>query len=494
MTGATHDELCDALLRPDGQEDLRLVTYALSTGSRRRTALLREVIEPLDGDRHVHGNASVTSTYVLRTATHAAETGLGVAIAHSHPGASGWQAMSGPDRDAESSYGNLAREITGLPLIGLTLAGGDQQWSARHWDAGTGTGIDASHCVNVRVIAAQLNVSWNDYLAPVPAEDRRLRRTTSAWGPRVQADLARRSVLIVGLGSVGFDVAVRLAASGCTDIGLMDFDTVDWVNLDRLIGATRRDAKLGRRKIDVAHELVAAQATHPTVTIKTHSESICEPEGFKIALDYDLVFSCVDRPWPRAVLNALAYTDFIPVVDGGIAIDAFSDGGIRNATWRSHVIGPGRPCLTCIGQLDPSHVPLDIEGLLDDAVYIAGTGITEPGAPNVATLSISVAAALLSQYVSLNAAPGGLGDPGPLRYLLSTHSLEHLQMDSAPHCATEAQLGAGNERFNLTGGHPAAEERRSQTRQRSDTTRSATDPQPFIAAAFRAIRRRWTHR
>ena len=112
-------------------------------------------------------------------------------------------------RDAESSYANLVREITGLPLVGMTLAGGDTTWSARHWDTGTGTGVDCTHATNVRVIGDRLAVSWNDALSPPPAPTRTQTRTISAWGPNRQADLARRRVLVVGAGSVGLDVAAR---------------------------------------------------------------------------------------------------------------------------------------------------------------------------------------------------------------------------------------------------------------------------------------------
>ena len=274
-----------------------------------------------------------------------------------------------------------------------------------------------------------------------------------------------RQARVVGLGSIGLDIATRLAATGLTHIGLMDFDVIEPVNLDRLIGATAIDALLGRRKIDVAERVVRTSATARNITIETFDTSICEPAGQRAALDYDIVFCCVDRPWPRAVLNQIAYTDLIPVIDGGIAIDAFADGGIRNATWRTHVVAPGRPCLVCNNQLDPGQVALDISGLLDDPTYIAGAADdqahAETSAANVAILSIGAAASQLAQYVSLNTSPGGLGDPGPLQFLLSTHTLEHLAHESEPNCHIETQTGAGDRRIDLTGAHPRAENQRA---------------------------------
>ena len=245
MTEATEKDLLSNLVRADEQEDLCLATYQPSTGMGRVSALVTEAIPPEAGDRIVHGNATLTAEYVLRAAEIAQSKNSGLVLLHSHPGAIGWQPMSRPDHEAESSYAYLARTITGHPMVGMTLATRDNMWSARHWDTGSGRQMACTYSTNVRVIGDKLSISWNETLRPPPRSTERQVRTVSSWGERCQADIARRRVLVVGAGSVGLDVAVRLAASGICDLTVMDFDLVEFHNLDRLIGADapRRNAQ-----------------------------------------------------------------------------------------------------------------------------------------------------------------------------------------------------------------------------------------------------------
>ncbi|MHA7293544.1 ThiF family adenylyltransferase [Arthrobacter sp. HLT1-21] len=326
----------------------------------------------------------------------------------------------------------------------MTLAG-DGTWSARTWAQ-----AQSFHAGDVRVVGPSFELSWNSTQQPAPVSNGRQLRTISAWGEKTQGDLARLRFLVIGVGSVGLDVAVRLAAAGARQVGVMDFDVVQEHNLDRMIGATPADATSRRLKVEVAHREMSRAATDSNPDFLIYTQDVTTLEGQATALDYDVMISCVDRPYPRAILNQMAYSDLIPVIDGGIGIDVFPGGGMRGATIRTHTLTPGRPCMVCSGQIDMSDVALDKQGLLEDPSYIAASGQVERGRQNVALLSIGVSAGLLAQVVSLLAKPGGRGVSAPLRYSLAAQSLEHLDMASRPNCPFETPTGRGDRRVMLT--------------------------------------------
>ena len=229
------------LIRADGQEDLCFAIWHPSEGSHRTTALLHRLILPQPGERAVHGNASFHPEYFERALGEAVEAQGGLAFLHSHP-APGWQNMSSDDIRAEEGHAAATKGATGLPLVGLTL-GNDGAWSARFWEKTRPKKYERRWCENVRVVGDPFTVTYADQLRPPPRFKEELRRTISSWGKEAQAKLARLRIGMVGAGSVGTIVAETLAQSGIQDITLIDFDTVENLNLDRLLHATTSTAE-----------------------------------------------------------------------------------------------------------------------------------------------------------------------------------------------------------------------------------------------------------
>lgn len=454
--------LRDHLARADGQEDLCFAIWHPSTGRTRQSALITSAVLPLEGERDVHGNASFQSDFVLRAAQMARQEDGGLTLMHSHPEGVGWQMMSVPDERAEASIVNIAQEVCELPLVGMTLATGDQSWSARLWQ-GSGRNVSHREAEAVRCIGERLGITFNDRLRPRPKFQDSQTRTVSAWGEEAQAFISRLKVLIVGAGSVGGIVAERLARTGVQTIGLMDHESVELVNLDRLLGATADDVRLSRSKVEVAERTVRAASTAAAVVVRGSDRSVCEPEGMLDALDYDIMFSCVDRPWPRHVLNTIAYADLVPVIDVGIRVQSFPDGALRNAYWRTSVARPCGVCLACLGQFDPAFVQVERDGSLDSPSYLEGLPEDSPLKirQNVAIFSASAASAALEHFISYLITPSGFGDTGPIEYALATHSMTRSTAQCVDGCPYSGDAGVGDRRFDPTGRHEAAERARA---------------------------------
>lgn len=487
LTGATDKALRDHVARPDGQEDVCFALWRPSQGSERLTALVSQPILPLEGERHVHGNASFEGHYLVRAAEIAARANAGLVLVHSHPKGLGWQGMSPDDVNAEQRNAARVKAITGMPFVGMTIGTADGGWGARLWEKTAPRTYERRDCENVRVVGGQLRLTFQPDMRPAPSLREELTRTVSAWGENVQADLARLRIGVVGLGSVGSIVAEALARMGVEHIRLIDFDSVEILNLDRVLNARRVHAENDVAKVVSAAEALAESATAERVRIDALEWSAVEEEGFRAALDCDLLFSCVDRPWPRYALNVAAYAHLVPVIDGGIIVSRTRTHKMRGADWRAHIAAPGRRCLECLGQYDPGTVELEREGRLDDPSYIKQLADDHPVKrnENVFAFSVGCAGLELSQLISLVAAPAGISDVGAQLYHLKTGTLENDDTGCEARCFFSGPLLAkGDLSVDPTGIHPLA----AQARARRETAQA---PSPEAPAPMPTITRSW---
>ena len=100
--------------------------------------------------------------------------------------------------------------------------------------------------------------------------------------------------------------------------------------------------------------------------------SVHDSKAYEEALDCDVLFSCVDRPVARDVLNHIANAHLIPVIDGGVAVvtDTPQD-KLFSAHWRAQIVTPYHKCMRCSGQYNSSMVVMELDGSLDDPSYVS---------------------------------------------------------------------------------------------------------------------------
>jgi len=457
-----HDSAACHLIRQDGQEDVLFAVYHPSSGARRFSGLLKQLLFPEPGDRSVHGNVSFESQYVERCLREAARIGGGLVLLHSHPGY-GWQGMSGDDIRAEEELAIRAHAVTELPLIGMTI-GLDHVWSARVWTKSGRRKFERQMCETVRVVGDQLVVSYDEQQRPRPRVGAKQLRTVSAWGEEAQAHLARLRVGLVGAGSVGMIAGEGVAKSGIEDLVVIDYDILEMHNLDRVLFGVEADVLAMRRKAHILAEGLLLAATTENFQARPIIASVVEADGFRAALDCDVLIACVDRPWARSALNLIAMAHLIPVIDGGIYIAAKPGGGLRHADWRAHTISPGRACLECLGQFDPGLVSVERDGYLDDPKYIEGLPDDHilKRRENVFIFSLGCASLQLMQLLSLIVGPD-YSEPGAQTFRYTRSTLESDHSACSPSCYYLTQIGLGDHaEISPVGFDRAAEKLRDQ--------------------------------
>jgi adenylyltransferase/sulfurtransferase len=114
-----------------------------------------------------------------------------------------------------------------------------------------------------------------------------------------QLKLKQAKVLLVGTGGLGSPIAMYLAAAGVGTIGLVDFDVVDYSNLQRQIIHGTED--VGRPKLHSAQDTL--KSINPNVHVELHEEALNSSNALQIFAHYDIICDGTDNFPTRYLVN-----------------------------------------------------------------------------------------------------------------------------------------------------------------------------------------------
>jgi len=129
-----------------------------------------------------------------------------------------------------------------------------------------------------------------------------------------QQKLKAASVLIIGTGGLGSPVALYLAAAGVGRIGLVDYDLVNFSNLQRQI--IHGESRLGDLKVESARDRLLD--LNSEIQVDIYNEFITTENAFEIAEPYDLIIDGTDNFPTRYLVNDLCVLTGKPNVYGSI--------------------------------------------------------------------------------------------------------------------------------------------------------------------------------
>ena len=169
------------------------------------------------------------------------------------------------------------------------------------------------------------------------------RRLIQAFGEGTYGQLRHLRVAVIGASGTGSLVIEALARTGVGHILVVDPDTIETVNLNRVLHASTDDALQQTPKTSVARRSLESMGIGTAVTeIKG---SLHDPYVVKAVAGCDLIYGCVDNREARQLLCRISAFYLLPYFDVGVAIHAAEDGEIENISAGIHYLLPGQSFL-----------------------------------------------------------------------------------------------------------------------------------------------------
>ncbi len=314
-----------------------------------------------------------TARYISAAISRAITAQAGLLFVHSHPDPTFPSGLSAVDR---SAFEALARTLA--PMLDGPFAAAvvhPEGWSGMLWSDGILRPIE-------RIVSVGRTIR---FLSPVrQGEDSPLdSRQRGALGV-IQDRLRLLTVAVVGCGGLGSPIAEQLTRIGIAELLVIDHDKLDTPsNLRRVFGSTAADLRAtpSPQKVDVVGRHLDRLGLG--VAIRRVNGDVRTEAVFRTLLDADVVLMGTDTHGSRAVVNDLASTYLLPVIDVGTRVGD-RKGSLSGLVAEVRVLTPVTPCLWCRRTLDgdvirSENLPeADRQQLLREGYSVGRIGVPEP--------------------------------------------------------------------------------------------------------------------
>lgn len=133
-------------------------------------------------------------------------------------------------------------------------------------------------------------------------------------GVEGQEKICNAKVLCIGTGGLGAPLGLYLAAAGVGKLGMVDFDVVDFSNLQRQV--IHGESTLGKLKVDSAKARIAD--LNSSIDVVTYNTRLTSENALEIFKDYDIIIDGTDNFPTRYLANDAAVLLGKPYVYGSI--------------------------------------------------------------------------------------------------------------------------------------------------------------------------------
>jgi sulfur-carrier protein adenylyltransferase/sulfurtransferase len=133
-------------------------------------------------------------------------------------------------------------------------------------------------------------------------------------GMEGQRKLKAARILLIGAGGLGAPLAMYLSAAGVGTLGMVDFDVVEFSNLQRQVIHSTRN--VGRPKLLSARDRI--EEINPNTRVELHETILSSENALDVLRPYDIIVQGADNLPTRYLVNDACVLLGKPLVDGSI--------------------------------------------------------------------------------------------------------------------------------------------------------------------------------
>jgi hypothetical protein len=346
LTEEHRSKLRHYLFPGDGREMVVLALCGARLAANHHVYCIHDIVEVPMGACTLR--TSVTVRWDVRALVpvleRALKRGLWVLKIHSHPG--NYERFSKQDDETDME---LARGIEAILEREPCLLSAFMMPDGKTYVRIVGTTAGFTPVDQVVVVGDAVSFMHPDSASK---EDEADLRTRQAFGDGTTNLLRSLSVGVAGCSGTGSWVVEMLGRLGVGRLVLVDPDTIERKNLNRIVNSTPTD--VGRRKVDVLAD--AIRAVGFGTAVEAHAKDLVHEEVVKALAGCDFLFGCVDSADGRETLNRIASFYLVPYIDIGVRLDADGRGGVDQICCAVHYMLPGGSSLLSRGVITPEQV------------------------------------------------------------------------------------------------------------------------------------------
>jgi molybdopterin/thiamine biosynthesis adenylyltransferase len=329
---------------------------------------------------------------------------------HTHPFSCDYVAFSGvDDRDEETFFSFLREHFDNVSYASIVFS--QEQYSARVWVLENDHVVAKSALLKTQTRLESISSTVDDMPDDTTYEQAALQdkhgifhRSALTLGLDVMRSIMGNQVVtIVGLGGLGSVIAEHIIHMGFHHVNLIDHDTLELSNMNRIVGAYYEDAIQNASKVDVVKRHLSA--INPHAHINALRNNIYDKEVEQTIALSDWIVLATDNHSSRMKAQELSVQYFVPLISAGVNITV-NNNTIEDMSGEVITTRVGdQLCLKCLKRINPIKVASEIhpeEMVRSELVnrgYVTGKDIKEPAVKTLNTLVATFAVEMLvNQY------------------------------------------------------------------------------------------------